>query len=242
MQRVALMLAVLLTSSYAGTAGAQDASDVAAYRALTQTPPGALTNPLGASITGSESGSWDLHARYGLMSLDDDEYMHNFGVGGDLRLGAGRLGATVGRYGPDCTTGDCPSHFMAAVTFGERLIAVALGRPSSSASFTVGLDVAAAIGTPPGATLFSTSVSLPFALVTEGRMVRLVPYIAPGFGTGLVEQDGGDTEAGLRAVFGAGVGALGLASGLTLNAAIHRVFLRDGNWLVGVGIGYTGGR
>lgn len=240
MQRATLTATILLGLASAASARAQDASDFAAYQALTQTPPGGLVTPLGASILGSDNARWGLHAGYGIMSIGDgDEYVHSFGVGGDLTLPAGRIGLTVGAWLPDCDVEDCPGHFMAALSFGERLVEAALGRPSNSASLNVGIDVAAAIGTPKDTTLFAASASLPISLVTAGSGLRLVPYLAPGFGTGLVRDDDG-TEAGLRALFSAGVGVLGLARGIAVNAAIHRVFLRDGNWLVGVGFSYTG--
>jgi hypothetical protein len=243
-QCVTFTATALLGLACASIVHAQDASDSVAYRALIQTPPGALATPLGASILGPEAGRWDVHVRYGIMSFGDgDEYIHNFGIGGDLKLGAGRIGLTAGAWLPNCDAEDdadgCSGHFMAALSFGERLVEAALGRPSGTASLNVGIDVAAAIGTPRDATLFATSASLPISLVTATSGLRLTPYVAPGFGTGLVSEDG-ETEAGLRALFGAGVGVLGLARGIAVNAAIHRVFMRDGNWLVGVGVTYTG--
>jgi hypothetical protein len=240
-QRVTLTATVLLGLACASLAHAQDASDFAAYRALIETPPGALITPLGVSILGPEARTWDVHTRYGIMSFGDGtDYIHNFGIGGDVKLGAGRIGLTAGAWLPTCDEEDeCPGHFMAALSFGERLVEAAVGRPSSTASLNVGIDVVAAFGTPRDATLFATSASLPISLVAATSGLRLIPYVAPGFGTGLVSEDG-ETDAGLRAVFGAGVGALGLARGVAVNAGIHRVFLRGGHWLVGVGVSYTG--
>jgi hypothetical protein len=240
LQRVTLNVAILLGLATAGPARAQDASDSAAYRALTQTPLAALVNPLGVSILGPESGRWNLHARYGLMSIGDGtEYVHSFGLGGDFKLGSGRIGLTAGGWLPDCDERDCPGHFMAAVSFGERLLEAALGRPSGTASLNVGIDVGASIGKPDDATLFATSASLPISLVTSSSGLRLVPYLAPGFGTGLVDDEG-EVEAGLRALLSAGVGVTGLVRGVSANAAVQRVFMRDGNWLVGIGVTYSG--
>jgi hypothetical protein len=240
-QRVTLTAAIMLGLSSAAPARAQDASDSAAYRALTQTPLAALANPLGVSILGPEIGRWDLHARYGIMSIGDgDEYVHSFGIGGDVKLGDGRIGLTVGAWLPDCDEADCPGHFMAELSFGERLLQAALGRPSGTASLNVGIDAGAAIGTPDDATLFASSASLPISLVTASSGLRLVPYLAPGLGTGLVRPDGQETEAGLRAMFSAGVGVVGLGGGISANAGVQRVFMRDGNWLASVGISYAG--
>lgn len=240
MQRVTLIAGLLLQLGSAALVRAQDASDSAAYRALTQTPLAALVNPLGVSVLGPEAGRKDLHARYGIMSIEDgDEYVHSFGIGGDIKLGNGRIGLTAGAWLPNCDTEECPGHFMAALSFGQRLLEAALGRPSGTASLNVGIDVGASIGTPDDATLFATSASLPISLVTSSSGLRLIPYLAPGFGTGLVDAED-EHEAGLRALFSAGVGVVGLLDHVSANAAVQRVFMNDGNWLVGIGIIYRG--
>jgi hypothetical protein len=230
-------LLVLMSSLLGTAAAAQDASARAAYRALTQTPSGALPGTLGASVLGSERGAWSLRLRYGLMSFDDEEYVHNFGIGGDIHLGAGRVGLTLGAYHPACGDEVCPGHFMSALTFSERLVGARLGRPSSSATLNLGLDVTAGLGAPSGSTLYAGSVSLPISIVSDTSGFRFVPYVAPGLGTGLVRGDGA-TDAGIRGTFGAGVGLLGLLDGFALNAELKRVFLEGGNWLVGFGLSY----
>jgi hypothetical protein len=227
----------LFVSVFGRVALAQDASARAAYRALTQTPPGALPATAGVSIVGSETRGWTVHARYGLMSFDNDEYVHNFGIGGDVRVGAGRVGLTLGVYEPACTDGTCPGHFMTALGFSERMVGVAMGREGSHGTLNVGLDVTAALGTPPGGTLYAGSISLPISFASDTTGFRIVPYVAPGFGTGLV-RDRGDTDAGIRATFGAGVAVTGIGGGLGLNAGVQRIFLEGGNWLVGVGVSY----
>jgi hypothetical protein len=230
----ALLLAVPLLSH---AAVGQDVSARAAYRALTQTPPGALPAAAGVSVTGTERRAWTVHLRFGLMSFDDDEYVYNVGVGGDVRLGAGRLGLTLGVYEPGCNDGRCPGHFMSAVTFSERIVGVEMGREASRATLNVGLDAAAALGTPPGGKLYAGTVSLPISFASDTSGFRLVPYVAPGLGTGLVRENG-QTDAGIRAIFSAGVGLTGLAGGLGLNAGVQRILLAGGNWLVGIGLSY----
>src|SRR5690349_13551340 len=65
------------------SAAAQDASDSAAYRALTQTPPAAFALSLGPAITGRRGSGPAVSGRYGLMSFRTNDYIHNFGLGVD---------------------------------------------------------------------------------------------------------------------------------------------------------------
>lgn len=239
MQRLAL--AAVICCLAPPTAWAQDASDSAAYRALTQTPVAALPMPLQSPLTGMASGPLTVSVRYGLMSFATSDYVHNFAIGGDVRLGAGRLGFAAGAYVPSCDRPRCGSHFMAEMNFSERVLGLVLGRDSSSASLNIGVMVSGGVGTPGDGTLLATGARLPIALAPSSHGLRLVPYLEPGFGTGLVRTSAG-TDAGLRAMFGAGVAALGLTDGLVLNAGIHRVFMRDGNWLAGFGLSYTRAR
>ncbi len=239
MQRLALTAMVCCVLPITGRA--QDASDSAAYRALTQTPVAAVPLALPASMTGVAGGRLAVAARYGLVSFATSDYVHNVAIGGDIRLGGGRLGVAAGVYHPTCDEPRCASHFMAEMNFSERLVGLAMGRDSSRATLNIGVAVSAGIGTPDGGTLFATGQRLPIALVPSTRGVRLIPYVEPGVGTGLVRTNAG-TDAGLRAMFGAGVAALGLADGLSVSAGVHRVFLRDGNWLAGLALSYTRAR
>ena len=130
---------------------------------------------------------------------------------------------------------------MAEATFAERLTSLAMGRDSSRATLHVGIALGVAVGTPAGTTLVATALRLPIALASSDRGVRLVPYVEPGLGTGLVHGHG-LTDAGLRAMFGAGVAALGLGDGVMVHAGVHRVFMPDGNWLAGIGLTYAAPR
>jgi hypothetical protein len=233
-----LVLAAMVCCLAPLPAWAQDASDSAAYRALTQTPIGAVPLALSRAHTGEAGGPLAVSARYGIISFADSDYVNGVAIGGDAPLGSGRVGFALGAWLPSCDRRDCAGHFMAELSFSERLVGIALGRESSRATLNVGMNVAAAFGTPSGTTLFAMSARLPIALAPSDHGLRLVPYVEPGFGGGLVRANG-VSDAGLRAMLGAGVGALGLARGLGVNAGVHRVFMRDGNWLAGIGLSYT---
>lgn len=219
---------------------AQDASDSAGYRALTQTPLAAFVPGPTVSLTGSRLRGPALQFRYGLVSNSDTTFTHSFGLGADIAAGPGRLGVMAGYYHPACGKGVCPSHFMAAVTYSDNLLGAALGRPESRASINVGLDLGVGYGAPDDGTLLAASASMPIALVPGGR-ARLFPFIAPGIGGGSAPVNG-RTEQGLRARFSAGVGMLLFDDRLGATVGVDRVFLKDGNWVAGIGLAWTGGR
>jgi hypothetical protein len=231
----ALALSFLLRP---GRVVGQDASDSAAYRALTQTPVGAFAPRLGPAVSGERGRGAALSARYGLMSFRSNDYIHNFGLGFDAPLARGRLGVAAGHYGPACPRDDCPGHFMVSVDAGQSLAAIALGRRDNAANLTVGLDASVGYARPDATTLVSGGALVTFAMVPQGRGARLLPYIAPGVGVGLTHQDG-DTDAGMLPMLALGVGFLGADDRLGVSAGATRVFLRGGNWVAGVSVGWA---
>ncbi len=218
---------------------AQDASDSAAYLALTQTPLGGLPPVFDLGVTGERARTVAVRTRYGLMSLDTHEYTHNFGVGLDIPVGSVSVGLTAGYHWPDCRDEPCHGHLMASLGLSENLVAVPLGARDASGTFAIGLDAELGVAGPGDSTVLAGKAVIPFALVPGKRDLRFVPYVAPGLGVGLVRAD--STEAGLLFTFGAGVGLI-LPHELRLNAGIQRVFLRGGNWLVGVDLAIGGRR
>ncbi|HEY7878631.1 MAG TPA: hypothetical protein VIC55_10420 [Gemmatimonadaceae bacterium] len=216
---------------------AQDSSDSAAYHALTQTPIAALAPLFDISVTGGEqqARSVAVHARYGIMSFDSHEYTHDFGLSVVVPVGSASLSATGGYYFPNCTDHACRSHVMGSVGLSQNLAVIGLGRRSDGASMDIGLTSQIGFAHPSDTTLISGAVSLPVSLVPSPRGLRLVPYISPGVGVGVIRPDSG-TEAGLQFLFAAGVGLL--AHGFTATVALSRVFLPGGNWLVGVGLSF----
>ena len=170
--------------------------------------------------------------RYGIMSYDNREYVHNFGVGLTIPVGSSSIGLTGGYYWPNCN-GRCTGHAMFSAGMSQNLVRVPLGSGSGSGAFNVGLDWEAGYAKQ-NATLVSGKMSLPVSLIPSGRSLTFIPYVAPGLGGGLVKDDSG-TEVGLLFTLGAGVG-LRSSRGFTATAAVSRAFLSTGNWLAGVGI------
>ena len=231
-------MAILASSIVPPPLVAQDASDSAAYQALTQTPVAAFSPSLGTAITGQRGRGVSLHGRYGLMSFRSNDYIHNLGVSFDFPLARGRFGLTVGRYGPTCPGDDCPGHFMASVHGSQLLTGVALGRKDDAATLTIGLDVSAGYARPRSTNLGSGAALVTFALVPKGPGVRLLPFVGPGVGVGLTHQNH-DTDAGMLPMLAIGVGLLGFEDRLRVSAGASRVFLRGGNWVAGVNVGWA---
>ena len=219
-------------------AAAQDASDSAAYRALTQTPLGALPSLLDVGVSGTRTSAVSFHARYGVMSFDDREYVHNFGVSVGIPAGSASIGLTAGYYWPNCN-GRCSGHSMFSASVSQNLVSVGLGSGTGAGAFNIGLNGEMGYARQ-NVTLLSGQLDLPVSLTPASRSLRLVPYIAPGLGVGAVRDDSG-TEAGLLFTFGAGLGLV-TSRGFTATAGIRRAFLSTGNWLAGVGIALGPGR
>jgi len=226
-----VVLAITVGLGIARAANAQDASDSAAYRALTQTPPSALPMPMDVAITGLRDRT-GIRLRYGIMSYDDREYVHNFGVGLTIPVGSSSIGLTGGYYWPNCN-GHCTGHSMFGVAYSQNLVRIPLGAGSGAGVLNVGSGWEAGYARQ-NATLVSGRLSIPISLVPQQHSVTVIPYVAPGVGGGLVKDDSG-TEVGLLFTLGAGIG-LRTTRGFTAHAGISRAFLSTGNWLAGVGI------
>lgn len=230
----AAALAAAFALPRAAAAQRQDQSDSAAYLALIRTPLAAVPQPLDVSITGVHPGGPSYRLSYGLMSFDTHEYTHNFDLGVDLPVGGATVGLSVGYHWPNCN-GVCSSNVMASAGVSERLASVTLGSTSESATLNIGLRTAAGFGTLTDTTMFSGLMSVPLSITPQSMSVQLVPWIAPGIGVGLVRQSG-STDAGLQFVLGAGLGVL--SHGFRAGLGVNRVFLKDGNWLVGLEMGF----
>jgi hypothetical protein len=237
MSRRAACLATCLCLLGAGGLAAQDASDSAAYRALTQTPLGAFTPALGAVVTMPRGAGPSVTARYGLQSFRESDYIHNFGGTAEVGVATGRLAVTLGRYNPQCPKNDCPGHLTLSAGYRQGLAIVALGRAANAAGLDIGLDVAAGYARP-RPTLVSGSARMTFAFVPQGHGFRLFPYLTPGVGVGLTDQRG-DTDAGMLPLLDIGVGLLAAGDHLAATAGASRVFMRDGNWVAGINLGWT---
>src|SRR5262245_27188967 len=224
---VATTLLVLAVIGSPTRMSAQDAGDIAAYFALTLTPPGAFVPlpPPGASARGSA-----FVARYGNLNLgSDDGSLHNVALGGDFAMRRGRVGLTLG--GTTCD--GCDEIIMAGLdytaTLTRNVVAVAL-RPA----------VGFAKPTDGDGTVLSLSLSLPVGVELSGATSPIfAPFIVPGIGFGRVCGEGG-SESGTRPFLGGGVSLCGRRSAFGLHVGFQKVFVQDGDMTFGVGLSIGG--
>ena len=229
--RIILLLVVLAAACLTRAAAAQDPSDSATYMALTRTPLAALPAALDVGITGQRARGVSFRARYGIMSYDTHEYIHDFGLGLDFPVGRSTVGLTAGYHWNRCN-GTCSSHFMASAGLSRNLLEASLGAGEHAAGLGVGLQTQLGFARPGDTTLVAGKIALPVALVPSSGTLRFVPYVSPGLGLGLARQNG-STEAGLLFVFDAGLGVM-TAGGFSASLGVSRAFLKGGNWLVGL--------
>lgn len=231
MRTATVLLAALAFGCLVRPAAAQDPSDSATYLALTRTPLEALPAALDAGITGEQARGVSLRARYGIMSFDTHEYIHNFGLGLDFPVGQSTIGLTAGYHWNRCN-GTCTSHFMASASLSRNLLDDALGAGDHAASLAVGLQTGVGFARPGDTTVVSGKIAVPVALVPASGTLRFVPYVSPGLGLGLARQNS-STEAGLLFVLGGGLGVI-TPGNFRASVGVSRAFMKGGNWLVGV--------
>lgn len=225
---VALLLGLFATA-LPTRVSAQDASDIAGYVALTFTPAGAFA-PFPPPLADPRRGAFVF--RYGHMDFGTSS-LNNFAIGGDLNAGPGRLGLTVGGTTCDGCDGNVLGGVDYTVPLARNVVSIAL-RPAFGFSKPTEGDGSA----------ISLAVSLPIGLELSGATGPIfVPYIVPGFGFGRVSGDD-DSEGGTRAMLGGGVSIAGRQSNFAVHLGVHRVFLDEGDTVLGLGfsIGGSGAR
>jgi len=79
---------------------------------------------------------------------------------------------------------------------------------------------------------------MPTALsVTAGR-VEIVPFVAPGFGVGMLTGDS-HSLTGYRFHVGGGVGVANVAPGLGITASADKVLIDGGRTVFGLGVSWN---
>jgi hypothetical protein len=207
------------------TVSAQSNGDLAAYIAMNFTPVGAFVPH--APAASPDHGSAFV-VRYGNLDLGSSS-LHNFAIGGDFPLAAGRFGLTLG--GTACD--GCKGNVMAGVDYTAILI-------SNQAS--VGVRPAFGISKPleGSGTAISVGLSLPIEIAFSGATgPYFIPSITPGLGVGRV-SGGGDTESGARPMLGGGLSIAGRRSGVALHVGVQKVFVDGGETTIGLGFSIGG--
>ena len=225
-------LLVAATCALTGPACAQTVGDAVAWVALTTTPVGGLP-PM-------PSGATAFVARYGRLS-EDGGAVSNVSAG--VRVGVfsnGSLTIEAGISRPVCAVdAEC-----ALYVFGLELVVPvmsrAIGADDSRTKLNVAVSPSAGLATPRArgaeGTMSSVAVSIPLSLsAPAGSVVRLTPFISPGFGYGRFSA-GGESASGTRPMLGGGLAISNARSTLGMTVSFRKVFLQRAPTMFGVGV------
>lgn len=162
----------------------------------------------------------------------------------------------LGGIGGEDVEVECGGGFILGANWATPLLRSPLGTGGST-TFTLGLDATLGLGMGDileisagslsaelEATSFSATAGVPLMLTARSGNVTFVPHLTPrlGFGhlsvdfdvPGLGSED--ESESGLRAMLGGGLGILFESSGFGFDVGFQKVFVEDGNTLLGVGV------
>ena len=230
-KRTRSILAVALLVSLAPAARAQSIGDYIAYFALTVTPQGALPPASFGADAGTAPTSFDV--RYGRISYGRDENFNDFGLSASTPVGPGRIGGTLGAV----TCDGCDMLVMVGVDYEQALFV----QQHQGNALAIGIAPSFGITKPTGddeGTVMSASIGLPLS-VSAGSASRVTVFLTPGLGYGRLSAEG-ESESGTRPMLGAGV-RLRTASGIGFNVGMQKVFIEDGEVVLGAGLSIAGG-
>ncbi|MGQ0715647.1 MAG: hypothetical protein ACT4PJ_18265 [Gemmatimonadaceae bacterium] len=162
------------------------------------------------------------------FSFDDGDALHNVGLSAEFPAGAGRLGLTGGAV----VCGACEALILPGGDWTMPLVRRAAG----DGTFVVGLNTAFGAGLPTsddgGGVLLSGSLGLPLSMIAGSRDgLRAVPFVMPAIGVGAAIGD--DSASGVRPMLGGGIGVIA-ASGFGVTAGFQKVFIEDGEAIIGL--------
>jgi hypothetical protein len=233
---VTLLTCILLAIAAApATARAQSADATAAYLSLILTPAGALPPHLTASAIPIASYGYEISVRYGQRPGSTSS--RNIGVGIEFALGEERLGGVIGVA--ECAA--CDDAIMLGVNFST-----ALGGPSApprGPTLTARLAGSSNLGVALNGdfVVVATTVELPLlfaATIASGTTgPSLAIYAIPSGAHGVLTCDDECSASGFRFAFGAGVGLLRVGR-MDATVGVNKVFIRNGETLVGVSIAW----
>lgn len=217
----ATLLALVLVAAPA-PASAQDLDDFGAFIALTFTPLGGFA-PMPPPVSAARGSAFVF--RYGTIDFGEgSSSLHNFSLGGDLAMGTGRLGLTIG--GTTCD--GCDGNIMAGLDYTamltQNVVSVAL-RPAFGFSKPLEDD----------GTALTLGVSLPVGVELSGATGPVfMPYLVPGIGYGRISDDE-DSNSAMRPTLGGGFAISGRQSTFAVHLGFQKVFVEDGEMLFGLG-------
>jgi hypothetical protein len=233
---ITLVLAACAVAAAPVQSHAQGESELAAWIGLITTPVGAFT-PLAPTPRSAQGRTpIGVQARYSHWQFDeDDDNTNNFGAGLVIGRGPVRAALELGwRTVKDC--GDC-GHVMGGVD-----VEVGLLERTLDGAVTLGVALNPALGfARPGnrgneITTLAGALSVPISLsIPAGAVLRVVPFVSPGFGVGRV-SGGGESSTGSRAMLAGGLAVGGLRAPVQLTASARKVLIADSPTVLGLGL------
>lgn len=235
---IGLVCAIVATSATALPLLAQDGDDVVAYVAMVFTPIGALPPQVTPAMAGETQTRTRLRAQYGRLEMNDAVAFNNLGVGIDVGRGRGSMGLTLGYGFDDCET-ECDGVLMVGGHLEGVLTRAEVGARPGGGRMTMGLRGDVGLSRANESTALSAVVGVPIALTLPVQELRFVPFLTPGFGFGLIGGD--DTRSGVRFLLGGGIGVMS-GTGFVINLGFQRVFIEDGDTMLGINVAWNIGR
>lgn len=232
MRPIVMLAAAALAAVQNRPAAAQDGDGSVAYFALNSTPLGALP-PVAPTAGGDARGTM---LRYGrLPNGGGDGALQSVALRFDGSKGAGRLGWTIGTQLCD----GCSGLLISGVDYVRPLVGsreTSSGGARLQAALAPSLGVAMPLESFGSAWIVSAGVGVPVSVaVPVGASARLVPFLAPGLGMGIVAGGyGGDV--GVRPFVGGGVELTGIGGGIGVGVGFQKLFVEGGEVQVGAAL------
>lgn len=233
------LTALVMSPASAQAQSEPDLGDIASYVALLGTPTAGLAPIATPTMMGAQQTGLGYSFRYGRVSGDDAP--SNFGAGVSYGISAGTLGLTAGYLQPGID--DADGHFMLGGHFARGLANVAM---SPSAALNIGVDATLGWASRTETStagdvdvgLLSAEIGVPVATVAGSGNWRFVPYVQPGLGWGRVSAED-ESESGTQFMVGAGLGIMDGTRGIGINVGMKKVFMEDGETVLGLGFSWN---
>jgi hypothetical protein len=243
MKRIACVLGVVALglgtqSMLANPAQAQSENDFAAWAAMIRSPVGALA-PVPVLIGEGTSGSKGLSVRYGRWQFaPGDDETSTYGVGLHFRPRTSVVRLEFAKS-TNAQCSDCGmTMFGVDVTAPLKSLVRTEGPGGRITALVLSWNpvLGLAKADEGDGSALSAVLNLPVTLqMPLGSRWSVIPFIAPGYGFGLV-SGGGESISGLRPLMGGGIAIANAKSTVQLSAGFRKILLEGAPSTAGFGV------
>jgi len=234
MRKPAIFMTAVMLLAASSALRAQSASDIAGWIGLMTTPVGGLGPSIVVPAADGSALAWRANGHYAHWQFaPDDDNTTTLAVGVSIPMSRGYVTFDVGRS----TVKQCSecNAFMVGVEMDVPL--TGLSEADSDPTFGIGLEPSLGYMKETSSyadlSALALGVSLPLTMTVPAGAARVVPFVSPGVGFGLL-SGGNDSESGERVMLGGGVA---MAAGkLQVTAGARKIFIQDGPTLYGVSL------